>query len=270
MHRPDAPVTFYSAWFCPYAQRAWIALNHHRVPYTLCEALQADAPGRDFTGYIKHPDLLTANPKGLVPTILPVNARVVTESLRCVTWAEDEATKRGSPNTTLLRQVPCKYSAGRPPAFLDGRREVMERCQWVDTKLCSPFYRVLVRQDSEEQRQGFAELTSAMAEFDRALQQPFFYGANVSAVDITFFPWAYRILEVKALEHYRGDEFKIALEQLPRLAVWLRAMMELPSVRKTLPQPQALLDTYARYARGDAQSKVAEAVRADKAAHEHE
>ena len=34
-----APLTYYSAWFCPFAHRATIALEHHGIDYEWVEAL---------------------------------------------------------------------------------------------------------------------------------------------------------------------------------------------------------------------------------------
>lgn len=30
-------ITFYSAWYCPFAQRTWIALEHLSLPYAYKE-----------------------------------------------------------------------------------------------------------------------------------------------------------------------------------------------------------------------------------------
>jgi len=54
----ESGLEFFSAWFCPYAQRAWIALEHHGLKYNKVEGLLPDAPGQDFKGYKKHPRLL--------------------------------------------------------------------------------------------------------------------------------------------------------------------------------------------------------------------
>ena len=54
----ESGLEFFSAWFCPYAQRAWIALEHHGLKYNKVEGLLPDAPGQDFKGYKKHPKLL--------------------------------------------------------------------------------------------------------------------------------------------------------------------------------------------------------------------
>ena len=68
----DPPLRFFSAWFCPYAQRAWIALEHTGVPFERIEALKLN---EDRNSYWKDDRLLAVNPKGLVPTLtLPPRA----------------------------------------------------------------------------------------------------------------------------------------------------------------------------------------------------
>ena len=74
-----APLTLYSAWFCPYAQRAWLALLHRGVPFVRVESLShPDGPAAPYT---KLPALLAANPRGLVPTLVDGGGRVCGESL---------------------------------------------------------------------------------------------------------------------------------------------------------------------------------------------
>ena len=62
----DPPLRFFSAWFCPYAQRAWIALEHTGVPFERIEALKLN---EDRNSYWKDERLIAVNPKGLVPTL---------------------------------------------------------------------------------------------------------------------------------------------------------------------------------------------------------
>ena len=50
----------YSAWFCPFAQRTWIALLEKGVDFELVE----------INPYDKTPEFLAVNPLGLVPTLV--------------------------------------------------------------------------------------------------------------------------------------------------------------------------------------------------------
>ena len=74
-----------SAWFCPYAQRAWIAIEHKQVPYHLREVMSI-AP--DNISYIKKPQLLEFSPNGMVPCFVE-EGRSVHDSLVVLEFFED-------------------------------------------------------------------------------------------------------------------------------------------------------------------------------------
>ena len=75
---------YLSAWFCPFAHRTTIALEHHaaRIEYEWVEALgwEQRADERNVTGtgkewwyHWKADELKEANPSALVPTLIPVD-----------------------------------------------------------------------------------------------------------------------------------------------------------------------------------------------------
>jgi len=81
------PPTFryLSAWFCPYAHRATIALEHHagRIDYEWVEALgweqrkddnNVTKTGKEWWYHWKADELRRANPSALVPTLIPVDS----------------------------------------------------------------------------------------------------------------------------------------------------------------------------------------------------
>ena len=129
------PLTYYSAWFCPFAHRATLALEHHAdvVPYAWEEALgweqrpptgdeDLDADDReDFWYHYKSPGLLEANPLGMVPTLVDENGRVVTESAVCVQFVDELAKVRGgsAPSRTAR---PWRSNTTRTSCPTPGRR----------------------------------------------------------------------------------------------------------------------------------------------------
>eukprot|EP00927_Polykrikos_kofoidii_P077848 TRINITY_DN74752_c0_g1_i1.p1 TRINITY_DN74752_c0_g1~~TRINITY_DN74752_c0_g1_i1.p1 ORF type:complete len:274 (+),score=37.69 TRINITY_DN74752_c0_g1_i1:68-889(+) len=253
---------FFSAWFCPYAQRAWIALEHHGLPYQRHEALKPDKPGEDFVGYIKLPRLLELNPKGLVPTLSEGEGTPpVYESAICVEYI-DELALRSAANgdgaafgsASLLPGGPCE------------RAQLRMRADWVNRQCCSPFYQVLVRKDAEERAAAFDTLSKSFDELEESIVSPYLAGDSLSLVDLMFIPWAHRIMICKVIERFRGPAFAFDLAQRPKLARWTELVFGLPAVKATLADPEALIATYKRYADGVAQSKVAEAVRQGKSA----
>jgi hypothetical protein len=62
-----AKTVLHSAWFCSFAQRAWIAFNELGISCEHVESLTIDPHTKV---YIKSPELLQRNLKGLVPTLV--------------------------------------------------------------------------------------------------------------------------------------------------------------------------------------------------------
>ena len=122
-----------SSWFCPYAQRATVALNQRRITYEWVEALD----WYPDESYRKSPLLLKHNPHGLIPTIVDdESGKVVYESLLCIEFADELP----APGPRLLPQEPWD------------RAQCRLKADWVNKKLCSPYYRVLVRREDQERR----------------------------------------------------------------------------------------------------------------------
>lgn len=263
-------LTFYTAWFCPYAQRAWIALEHSGVRYESVEALTFNP---DQT-YKKSPRLLACNPNGLVPTITRNNhghdgkeegnekqkkSNVVYESLVCVEFIQDLVPATSS-TLQLLPTDPWQKANSRMFAA------------WINANVCSPFYTVLVRKDKTERLDAFARILNGLRRFSAECDSegPCFTGSSLGLVDIALFPWAFRMY---ILEHFRGPQFKVPSSNedpsLARYHQWYEHVSALPAVQTTIANKTELLRVYERYADGSAHSKVADAVRSGKAAHEH-
>jgi glutathione S-transferase len=102
------PLDYYSAWFCPFAHRATLALEHHApsgVEYTWIEALgwskkdeeEVDANSGETLSHSwwyhwKHEDLLKHNPEHqLVPTLVQQDGRAVFESILCIEYVDELA-----------------------------------------------------------------------------------------------------------------------------------------------------------------------------------
>ena len=89
---------------------------------------------------------------------------------------------------------------------------------------------------------------------------------QLSNVDLALIPWAYRYY---VFEHYRGQDYKIPLSpELEPYHEWYDFVMNLDSVKSTLPCKDRYLDHIRKYADGSARSKVANAVRRGVAAHD--
>jgi len=235
-------VEFCSAWFCPYAQRAWIALNHHKVPYNKIESLVIKNGG-----YEKTPMLLEKNPKGLVPTIIDEKKRVLTESIQCVEYVDELAVNELKASTPSLM-----------PGDSMERALLRFEADWYNKNLCSPFYKTLM--PTGVRSESFHKYVGGIQAFAKGIKGAFWRGDNISMVDIAVYPWAFRAY---ILEHYLGKEF--SLEQLHdplvnKFLEWRTQMEKLECVQATLADKAELAKTYERYFTGEAKSLVALAV----------
>jgi glutathione S-transferase len=267
---------YLSAWFCPFAHRATLALEHHRdrVDYEWVEALgwfQGDdsnnvtGTGREWYYHWKADELKRVNPSELVPTLVPIDprtgeadeSRAVWESLIAVDYVDAVS---GATGRDRLNPQDDPYEAARCRLWAEK----------VNRECCSPYYGVLVRKDAKERREHFDQLLSGLKRFSDELKKtsgPLFLAENqLSNVDVALIPWAYRYY---VFEHYRGPAFVIPeTTELEPYHEWYDAVMALDSVQRTLPDKDRYLDHIQKYADGSARSKVANAVRRGVAAHE--
>lgn len=169
-----------------------MALNLFQVPYELVESLTLDA---EKQGYIKNKRLLEINPKGLVPTIEIVdccqkdgqklqdgnsgNSKVILESIDVCDWfsktgnikeyvpgcsTENHAGDKSQSNVGDKSNAGGdKNSISIPSNFSS---PALYACAlWANRVVCSPFYRCLVRQDPEEQKQAWHEFQAGWKKF---------------------------------------------------------------------------------------------------------
>jgi len=225
----------YSAWFCPFAQRSWIALVHKSIDFQY----QEQDP------YDKTPEWLTINPRGLVPA-LAVGSDVVIES-GIINEYVDEAW----PNTKQSLLPPMTKPLERAKARV-----------WVDfinKRLIRPFYQILQSQDEVDQVAAADELRCALKIFAENMDAdgPFFLGQELGLVDIHYVPWSLRFY---ILEKYRDFILPSEGKEWVRLARWRDACHQHLSVQRTVQDEEKLLASYERYAKNTANSEVAHAV----------
>ena len=127
-----------------------------------------------------------------------------------------------------------------------------------------------MRKEDAERREHFDSLVKGLEAFSKQLTTTsgptFLPEAQLSSVDITLIPWAFRFY---VFETYRGPDFKIPeTSELEAYHAWYDHVMNLDSVKRTLPEKDRYLEHIMKYADGSARSKVANAVRRGVAAHE--
>jgi glutathione S-transferase len=224
----------YNAWFCPFAQRAWIAMLEKRVDFELVEV----------DPYEKTPEWLAINPRGMVPTIVH-HGKSVYESTVCIEYI-DEVWDSGS--RRLLPNDPYKKAC------------VRIQSDYIGKKIVPPFYQILVKQSKEDQEVAKQDLVAGLkvlfSEKDKS-SGSLFGGQELNMVDIMLFPHAYRIKVI--LTHYRG--WTVPEAGLEQYHEWYAAVSKSESVQKTMPEEEKLIENYRRYAEDTTQSAVAKAVR---------
>jgi glutathione S-transferase len=139
-----------------------------------------------------------------------------------------------------------------------------------DSLLASLHSGVLVRKEDSERKEHFQTLINGLTSFSNELKKTsgplFLPDGQLSNVDIALVPWAFRFF---VLEHYRGPEFAIPhTEELQAYHMWYDHVMNIDSVKRTLPDKDRYLAHIEKYADGSARSKVANAVRRGVTAHE--
>ncbi len=196
----EPKLRFLTAWFCPFAHRAHIALEHLRLRYEWVEALGWFQENGEWHHY-KTDELRSSNPMGTVPTFIEtaskagaqLGTRSVYESLVCIEYCNDLAalaasnggamgrrafsdTGTANDGNSVTRKAPSLSSSSSPhvPLLLLStdpfeRAKQRAEAQVVNKTLCSPYYSVLVRTDEEERREHFERLLRDLRAFSRRM-----------------------------------------------------------------------------------------------------
>ena len=230
-HSDKQELVFYSGWFCPFAQRTWIALEEKELSYEY----------REVNPYKKEEEFLKINPLGLIPAIV-YHQKALYESLVLNEFLEDE------------------FSESKPLLPKDSLERARIRL-WIDhltKKFTSAFYRTMLIQEVDKQKEALGELVDALKSYLDQVKGPWFSGEEFSLTDITVAPW---IIRMYILEDYRG--FKDELVG-GRWLEYKKMIKERPSVIKTTSEPQQYLEIYQRYLRNETESEVGKAIQAGK------
>ncbi|MCP4430242.1 MAG: glutathione S-transferase family protein [Gammaproteobacteria bacterium] len=222
----------YSAWYCPFAQRAWIALEYKGIDF---EYVEVD-PYDQTDWWLK-----TSRGTALVPVLAQVNDNggesTIVESNRILEYLEDMYPEQN-------------------PIFADQPDQRAEQKYWMDqvsNKITPYFYRYL----KDPQEKSLNKLLDGLTRFIEAMDQrgPYFSGEKVSAVDICLIPFAYRIVQL--LRFYRDFELPVEGESWQRFHRWYQAMLETPAFKNTSTDnddyERRLIEHYQPYSQSDDQ-----------------
>ena len=198
----------YNAWYCPFAQRAWMTLEYKGIDYEYVEVdpyHQSDWWLEVSRGASLAPVLERKNEDGST-------ARVV-ESLRIIELLEDLYPEQNS----VLASDPMQRA---------------EQKYWMDhvsNKIAPYFYRYL----KDPQQESLDKMLDGLSCFIEAMDQkgPYFCGEKLCAVDIALMPFAYRIVHL--LGNYRHYQLPVEGQNWQRFHEWYEAMLATPAFKKT-------------------------------------
>lgn len=263
----NSDLEFYSAWFCPYAQRAWITLHYFEVPYHYNEIqlFQKTDKDSDVMKYKipieqKPKDFIQVSPLGLVPALNHEKGKGIHESSLCMEYLQDV------------------YAPGTKKSLLPfnphERFLVRKAMKLIDDKIISHFYTVLLCTNDEEQEKGKINFIAGLEEFGTFMLQNsspnksrktasdgacqvkaktvgFCFGDDLTMADVMLAPWFYRIENV--LKGYRGiaipSKTNAAME---RVHSWWESVGNHSAVKSTFVNKDRLFDIYVGYANNSA------------------
>ncbi|KJA28856.1 hypothetical protein HYPSUDRAFT_61695 [Hypholoma sublateritium FD-334 SS-4] len=232
-HQEPQPLVFYAGWFCPYVQRAWIALEEKGIPYQY----------KEVNPYKKEAHFLAINPKGLVPA-LEYGGHALYESLIICEFFED-AFPAHTPH--LLPTDPVQRARARMAI------------DQISKTLVPTFQRLLPAADPEAQRTAREAAYSALRAFAAGIKGPWYLGEEFSLVDVAIAPWIVRDYIITENRGYKRAEVGAAWE------AYAGRLEKRESVVNTSSLREHMAPIYGRYLRDEAQSEAARAIREGRA-----
>jgi glutathione S-transferase len=143
--------TLYCAWFCPFAQRAWIALNEKQVKYDYVECVLYEGSASTKVSLtvdakrLLNPAFVKASPRGLVPALYDPNREaLIHESLVCMYYADEAYPTAKQPPAGV---VDPSFTGNLMPADPAAKAHIRTAIGYFDDKVRPFFYAMLMRQD---------------------------------------------------------------------------------------------------------------------------
>jgi glutathione S-transferase len=245
-HSPSC--TFYSTWFCPYAQRAWIALESKGISYKWVEAVlyEGDPSSKRALSLAEKqrltPGFVECSPRGLVPALLHCDAKIF-DSMPVMEYIEEAFE---GPNL-LPKALACRALI-RTGILL-----------WSEL-IIRRFYSLLMATTADAIEKDTAALLAGFEEMVPYFSNegPFFSSDGFSLFECSALPWFQRIM---VLEAYRS--FSIPdREPFTRFTVWYDACLRVPAFSRTVVDSSNLISNYVGYANNSARNNCTEITKA--------
>jgi len=229
------PVKLFGNWRCPHTQSVWVGLEEKCVDF---EWFEIDlykrengsrqrwlSPVEDISRL--YPAFIKCSPSAKIPA-LDNNGEHVKDSLIALEYINEAFT--GPP---LLPTAPRL------------RARVRLWARHVESQVVPHYERLLAMQDAEGRAQARSSLQRGLVEFEQAMapetEGPFFLGDDFSIVDIALAPWWQRMCTV-ARAYRKFDPSKH-----PRLQLWFEAMEARPSFKRTMVDPERIIEDYSEF-----------------------
>jgi glutathione S-transferase len=219
-------IKLYSAWYCPFAQRAWMALLKNTIIFDYIET----------DPYDKNPQWMSISKgSGQVPVLIDGDL-TLTDSNQILTYLDSKQ--------------------------LD-KAELANAEYWidlVDTQVIPYFYRFLKAQTVSEQQNACKKMLDGLALFSAGISEagPYFSGQVLGPIDLAFIPFAYRIKLL--LEFYRDFSLDKSDPALAKYHAWYQNMTATDIFNNTsmvMPDYESkLIDFYKIYSEGGGQADV--------------
>ena len=225
----------YSAWYCPFAQRVWMSLILKQIKF---EYIEIDP-------YQETPEWLELSKgTGQVPVIVIDGENIIDSTL-------------------IMNQLDGMFPE-TPTIFSTDADKRTEQEHWIDhinNNIVPYLYRYLkAHVEGKERDESEQKLLSGLSVFSEAIDRegPYFSGKEVSAVDFSFIPFAYRIDLL--LGHYRDLKLPVLGESWERYHQWYETMLERPEFKVTSTDTpdyaKRLIEVYYPYSQGGGQDDV--------------
>ncbi|PVH81029.1 glutathione S-transferase [Cadophora sp. DSE1049] len=230
-HGAEEELVFWGAWFCPFTQRSWITLEEKSLKYQY----------REVNPYDKPAELLGISPKGLVPILQNTTTNTITTDSLAI--LHNLQATHPSPN--LL-----------PPAPAD-QATAEDWLAHINTTVVPSFFRLMQAQlsNSSQLTKALEEFTAAIALISNARQEggPFFYGEEISLVDIAIAPWTVRDFIIREFRGWNRDA-------VPKWKEWAEILEVRESVVRTT-SVKKYVEFNGTFLRDESYSQAAKAAR---------
>jgi len=193
----NGKVRLYSMRFCPYAERAMIALEVKKIPFEVVNINLAEKP----EWYAK------TNPLTKVPTI-EHDGKIIYESLILTDYL-DEVFKSGK---KILPQDTYEIAK---------QRMLIERLSTLSSSLY-PWYR------NSQDPNTIEKLENAFKLYEQLLHRHFFAGDQAGYVDYMIWPWVERLNAVEIISQGR---LSVTKEKYPKFAAYIERMKNVAEIK---------------------------------------